>query len=112
MNYGLQALDIHWSLPSRALPSLSQPVQGICRNGLRVSVLPYNVACRAGSCTHKAVSRLYVWHKGGERVGERKKKGAEEGGVWFLRSNWSTGCERMTGKVWLECIATARAFTA
>lgn len=112
MNYGLQAMGVEWSMPSRKLSSLSQSVQGVCHNGLRVSLLPYNIACRAGSCTRKALSSgLYIWHKGGARVGMRKKEGAEQGGVWFLRSDWSVGCDYKTGKDWIQCIAVADVFS-
>ena len=107
MNYGLQALGVKWSLPSRNLGSLSHSVQGECHNGLRVSLLPYNIACRAGSCTHKALSAgLYVWHKGGARVTEKKRDGAKEGGVWLLRSDWAVGCDSKQGRHWLECISS------
>lgn len=106
MNYGLQALGVKWTLPSRNLGSLSHPVQGQCRNGLKVRLLPYNVACRAGSCTHKALSAgLYVWHKGGARVGEKKREGAEEGGVWLIRSDWRVGCDMKQARKWLDCIS-------
>lgn len=106
MNYGLQAMRIQWSLQSRNLGSLTQPVHGEGRNRLRVSLLPYNVACRAGSCTHKALSNgLYVWHKGGERQGERKREGAEGGGAWLLRHDWTISCEGMKGRQWLQCIS-------
>ena len=107
INYGLQVLDMQWNLPSLRLATLSKIVQGHCRNGLRVSLLPYSVACRAGSCTHKALSSgLYIWHKGGARAGNMKREGAEEGGVWFLRSDWTVGCNMKTDKEWLKCIST------
>lgn len=108
VNYGLQAMDVEWSLPSKKLSSLSHPVQGLGHNGLRVSLLPYNIACRAGSCTRKALaSGLYIWHKGGTRTGPAKRVGAEEGGVWFLRSDWTMGCDQKTGGNWVQCIAVA-----
>lgn len=113
MNYGLQAMDVQWSLPSRKLASLSQSVQGVCRNGLSVSLLPYTIACRAGSCTRRALaSGLYIWHKGGARVGARKRQGAEVGGVWFVRSDWSVGCNNRTGRDWIKCISTTGVFTS
>ena len=106
MNYGLKEMSVKWTLPSRNLGSLSHPVQGECHNGLRVSLLPYNIACRAGSCTRKAVSaRLYVWHKGGARAGEKKREGAREGGAWLLRSDWRTSCGTKQGREWLRCIS-------
>lgn len=108
MNYGLQAMDVQWSLSSRKLSSLSHSVQGLCHNGLSVSLLPYNIACRAGSCTRKALSSgLYIWHKGGARVDRAKREGAEEGGVWFLQSDWTMGCDHKTGSNWIQCISVA-----
>ena len=107
VNYGLQALGVKWALPSRNLGSLSHSVQGECRNGLQVCLLPHNIACRAGSCTHKALSAgLYIWHKGGARARDKKREGAQEGGVWYLRSNWNVGCDGKLGRNWLQCIST------
>ena len=110
MNYGLEAMDVQWSLPSKLLTSLTKEVVGTCRNGLLVSLLPYNIACRAGSCKRRLLSKLFIWHKGGERVGEKKMEGAKEGGVWFLQSDWERSCEGMSGREWLMCIANSKVF--
>ena len=113
MNYGLEAMDVKWTLPSRKLNSLLDSVEGVGHSGLRVSLLPYNIACRAGSCTRKALSAgLYIWHKGGARVGASKRGGAQEGGVWFLRSDWTVGCDNLTARDWLKCISISHVFTS
>ena len=80
-------------------------MQGVCQNGLRVRLLPYSTVCRAGYCTRRSASSVYVWHKGGERVGEEKKKSAEEGKAWFLHSKWKDGCNNEAGEEWIKCIA-------
>ena len=107
MNYGLQAMSVEWSLPSYNLASITESVEGVGSSGLRVSLLPYSVACRGGSCTHTSLRPgLYIWHKGGARVGEKKREGIEEGRVWFLHSDWMNSCDVEQGKDWLKCIAT------
>lgn len=109
MNYGLEAMNVHWELPSHNLASITHSVEGIGRNNLRISLLPYNIACRASSCTSQSLKRgLYIWHRGGPRAGESKRQVMEEGRVWFLRSDWTEDCGLKQEKEWLKCISNDR----
>lgn len=106
VNLGLRALHVRWELQPGALRD-SKNVEGECSNGLRVTLLPFSVACRS-NCRRSERRSYHVWHKGGNRDGESKRKNAEAGGVWFLRDGWSMACRgEMVGKQWLRCIANS-----
>ncbi len=110
MNLGLKALGIRWALQAN-LQTTTKEVVGVCRNGLKVSLLPYSVSCRAGNCQSALRDVYYVWHKGGSRDGSSKKRSAEVGRTWFLRSDWQDCCSAHTGYDWFRNIATALVFT-
>ncbi len=105
MNFGLKALDVTWRFPA-SYPNTITEVDGVCENGLRVSLLPYCFSCRGSNCQRSLRKVYYVWHKGGSRDGTSKRRSAEAGKMWFLRSDWQTCCTAQLGYNWLSSIAT------
>ena len=108
LNYGLDVLKISWKGSDYIENQLSSKAFGECRNGLSVTVLPFNTICRYG-CHPKMRNTYYIWHKGGERNRESKRAGAERGHTWFLSSKWaslSEGSPKLKGREWLRFIST------
>ena len=101
MNYGLRALNVQWELADPA----TSVIAGHCDNGLRVSLLPYSFACRS-NCRLSERGGYHVWHKGGQRDGDSKRKNAEVGRVWLLKGEGlAAGCRSEVGEAWLRCLA-------
>ena len=101
MNYGLRALKVEWELANPA----TNIVTGQCDNGLKVTLLPYSFACRS-NCRRSDRGSYYVWHKGGPRDGDSKRRNAQVGDVWLLKGEGlSAGCRGQTGEAWLKCLA-------
>lgn len=103
LNCGLKALGIKWFNNDSSYQNTT--VTGITKNGLKVSILPYDDICRQLTCLPEMRSRYYIWHKGGHRQRRDKVKYAKEGQTWFLRYHWNTILNDHTGVKWLQSIA-------
>lgn len=103
LNCGLNALNITWS-NAHSNQNVTT-VHGWCRNGLDVSVLPYQEICRLETCDPHKRNSYYIWHKGGSRSRREKLKGSRNGRTWFLRYKWNSIGNKLRGKEWLNSIA-------
>ena len=103
LNCGLKALGIKWFNNDSSYQNTT--VTGITKNGLKVSILPYDDICRQLTCLPEMRSRYYIWHKGGHRQRRDKVKYAKEGQTWFLRYHWNSILNNYTGVKWLQSIA-------
>lgn len=110
-NAALDAANISWkSVQTHYNTSTDVSHQGAntgwvghTSSGLKVTLLPHIVACRAESCTKELRQDVYIWHHG--RTKHKMwsmSEQAEQDGVWFLR-NVESG--RGTGVEWLASIA-------
>ncbi len=69
-----------------------------------LSVLPTITVCRSGTCLWKRSQHYYIWHRGGGRSSEGKRKDAKA--FWFLRDDWETTSRTSSlGYQWLAEIA-------
>ena len=103
LNCGLKALGIKWFNNDSSYQNTT--VTGVTKNGLKVSILPYDDICRQLTCLPEMRSRYYIWHKGGHRQRRDKVKYAKDGQTWFLRYHWNSILNNYTGVKWLQSIA-------
>ena len=106
LNTALKGMDIIWNNGSRTVPILKEAWRGIGRGGLTLTVLPSVIVCRQ-HCSRHLLSSYYVWHKGGKRNRDGKRKYAAGPGLWYLRADWMAVSNRTTdsGFQWLKAIA-------
>ena len=104
LNYGLQKLHIQWENSNYAKEKYNTPAVGSSSNGLKVVVLPFNTICRFG-CQTKMRDTYYIWHKGGSRDKESKKRGAKKGHTWFLKDDWNKLDSNLKKTEWLKFIS-------
>ena len=102
LNCGLKALDIRWTNNDSNYQNTT--VQGLCRNGLKISILQYDYICRQTTCDPDKRGLYYIWHKGGHRSRKEKFEGAVVGRTWFLASQWKFVFNNLRGVEWLESI--------
>ena len=103
LNCGLEALGIVWHNANDN--QNTTVVNGTCRNGLEVKVLPFGDICRLATCDPAQRDSYYIWHKGGSRTRRDKLKGSREGRTWFLRYKWSMIKNELRAEEWLVSIA-------
>lgn len=98
LNYALEELHVKWKKRDGNL-------EGVCWNGLAVTLLSAAYVCR-NKCSRSKISSYYVWHKAGQKNSRSKQKTALEGRLWYLHDNWSIHCaERdLVGVDWLKCL--------
>ena len=89
------------------MDSLLSSIEGVCANGLKVTLLPQSKVCRS-TCNFAHKSSYTVWHKNGAKDGNSKKNGASAGHLWFLAKYWEEICidGNMKGTEWLKCISS------
>lgn len=96
LNYALKECGIKWQVNGKSIKT--QPIDGQCHNGPRVTLLPHTDICRR--CGNNSVSggsgRVYVWHQLTKKSGSAKIRVAKEGNVWFLKSNWMARSKQTT----------------
>ena len=107
INLALKALGVSWD-KQKPIP-FSSVMQGECTKGdahVRAVILSEEVICRY-SCEEQRRSQYYVWHKPAikrDRTVEKKMERAQDGRVWFLRSDWRAR-DRFSGVEWLKEIS-------
>ncbi len=120
-NRALKAFNITWTKISAAqqqqqeMPRLPHDLtlswEGHTPSGLKVKLLPQEVACRESFCRRELRGKPYIWHHGKTKhqVGLMSDI-AEQDGVWFLREDWrsTVNGERVMGLDWLKRIAQLR----
>ncbi len=110
LNNALAECKISWSSKGRTIRNDS--MDGVCNNGLKVTVLPYSNICRT-SCDkilkgdERTRQKLYVWHQLTRKSGKKKLKAAASANIWFLHWN-KTGNppNSLKGTEWLASLAT------
>ena len=102
LNCGLKALHIHWTNTDNSFTDTT--IQGCTENGLKVSILQYNIVCRKEHCESMKRDSYYIWHKGGHRSRKQKLAGAREGRTWFLKYQWQLIKNTLYGAEWLHSI--------
>ena len=107
INLALKALSVRWD-KQKPVP-FSDVMQGECTKGharARAVILSEEVICRY-SCEEPRRPQYYVWHKPAikrDRTVAKKMERAQDGRVWFLRSDWRAG-NRFSGVEWLREIS-------
>ena len=109
-NKALEKAGIKWKkVPAAHTTSVNENTttfwQGRTSSGLKVTLLPQEVACRGISCVQEMKENAYIWHHGrNKHKFQMMSSKAEEDGVWFLRKDWASidGSQaRFKGLEWL-----------
>ena len=106
LNTALKDMDIIWNNGSRTVPISKEAWRGTGRGGLTLTVLPSVVVCRQ-DCSRHLLSSYYIWHKGGKRNRDGKRKYAAGAGLWYLRSDWMAVSNSTTDSClqWLAAVS-------
>ena len=111
LNYGLKLLDVQWKHFDRVrvhgIDSLISSIEGVCANGLKITLLPQSQVCRI-ACNSAHKSSYTVWHHREEKNRNSKKNGASSADLWFLAKHWEEICTdgNMKQTEWLKCISS------
>lgn len=107
VNSALKLLHVQWNPFDRSqVRELHSPIEGVCPNGLHITLLPQSIVCR-NTCNSAYRGSYTVWHGSALKDGMTKKKKASEGHVWFLVKNWEESCKQsyLIKDKWLKCIS-------
>ena len=103
VNKAINNFGITW------LQSGENSVDGVCKNGLRVTVLSEKDICRK-KCSSEGNREQtpYILHKLSRKNGKDKKINAIEMKVWWLTENWDSAIsdEKLRGTEWLASLMT------
>ena len=107
VNEAIDNFGITW------LQSGGNSVDGVCKNGLRVTVLSEKDICRKKCKAYPSEGNReqtpYILHKlRGRKNGKDKKINAIKMKVWWLAENWDLAIsdERLKGTEWLASLMT------
>ncbi len=112
-NTALKSTKIIWKqfdVPSSPIAS-DKSWEGSNADGLKVTLLAQEIACRHDGCRKEIRKSVYIWHHGKNRHKfETMNAKAMEDGVWFLREDWSvppSNNQRLpVGEAWLSSVST------
>ena len=111
-NSALDAANITWTLSAtpathfnnnnnnNIIISTSTSWLGHTPNGLKVRLLPQELACRTNYCTRKLREKVYIWHNFRTKWKPHWKQESDDG-IWFLREDWKKEQWKKKGLKWL-----------
>jgi hypothetical protein len=109
VNLALYGFGVKWP----RLDIENRSIDGVCRNGLKVTVLSLTDICRQKckdfSMGDSRESIPYVWHSSGKHSGEGKKAAASKVGTWYLKEEWDLvgNTNSPKGLEWLKSVSKA-----
>lgn len=108
INLVLDELDVKWTnlSPKENIDNIHSDIYGTGRHRLNVVLLSFDVICRH-TCNAAYRDSYYVWHALAikeNRTVANKIEQARIGNAWFLRLDWLSIGQNLTGLEWLNSI--------